>query len=210
MALSKLPSGIRKPRPPITTKGIGDGLRRQRRSLEKLPIRPTGPEHLHLGRRPQIVGGPGNPPEGFVGVWTSIPEWYVYWALCRLTEPQKDPRKPPFWGGERFRYQKEEEGGRVPGGSVTDFAVSTPGGWIGIRLETERWHIWTTADQQMKDYQIKTHLRAMKKVISIYDQHFLFDPSGQAVIRVVSLALKEIELPNPIRWGNAQRIRLAQ
>ena len=196
-------NGLLRPKPPIsaTTRG--------RRSLgkAKVPLRPTGPASLKLGQYAIYVGGPGIPPDGFVGVWTSKTEWYVYWALCRLTEPGKDPRKPPFDGGRFFQYQKIESGGRVPGGSVTDFAIATPTGWIGLRVETERWHVWTTADQQMKDLSITTHLKAMQRVVRVWDQYFIGDESGQEVMRVVSLALKGIEMPNPIKWGTAQRVR---
>lgn len=198
LRLAKPKRGITKP----------TGYRRPNTGKAKLPLRPTGKEILRLGQKPELqTGGPGLPPEGFVGVWTSLTEWYVYWALCRLTDKSKDPRKPPFVGNQYFVYQKQENGGRVPGGSVTDFAVSTPTGWIGLRVETERWHIWTTADIQMKDAYIKTHLLSMERVISLWDQHFIGDPSGQQVIHVVSLALKGIEMPSPIKWGNAQRVR---
>lgn len=59
----------------------------------------------------------------------------------------------------------------------------------------------------MKDLSIKTHLKAMSRVISVWDSHFIGDESGQEVLRVVSLALKGIELPSPIKWGTAQRVR---
>lgn len=181
---------------------------RGKRGARKLPNRPVGLKILRLGKKPdQEAGGPGDPPEGFVGVWTSRTEWYVYWALCRLTEPGKNPRLPPFVGGSRFTYQKAEEGGRVPGGSVTDFAIRTPLGWIGVRVETERWHIWQTADVIMHDLYLKTHLESMERVISVYDQHFIGDESGQEVLRVMSLALKGIELPSPIKFGTARRVR---
>lgn len=176
---------------------------------EKVSSRPLGLRFLRLGTKPLQTGiGPGEPPEGFVGVWTSRTEWYVYWALCRLTEPSKDPRKPPFVGGTRFVYQKKEKGGRRPGGSVTDFVVNTPTGFIGIRVETERWHIWTTADKIMSDTYIRQHIGSTEKTIRVYDQDFMGDPTGQAVIRICSLALKMIEMPSPIAFGTAQRVRV--
>lgn len=179
------------------------------RGLEKLPTRPTGQRLYQFYKDPERAqGGPGEPPAEFVGVWSSKTEWMVYWALCRLLAPEKDPRKPPFVGVEGvFAYQKAEDGGRVPGGSVTDFAVNTPTGWIGLRVETERWHIFTEAVRQVQDFFIKTHLRTMERVISLYDQHFIFDSSGSAVIKVVAMALKGIELPSPIRTGTAERVR---
>jgi hypothetical protein len=197
--------GLAKPlKPP---RGLGKATPRATQ-IEKLPRRPTGSRALSLGQyADRVTGGPGEPPEGFVGVWTSLTEWYVYWALFKITDPSADPRQPPFVGNEHFIYQKQEEGGRVPGGSVTDFALSTPTGWIGLRVETERFHIWTTAEVQMKDFGIKTHLDSMERVISIWDQHFIGDESGQEVIRVCKLAMKGVELPSPIKWGTAERVR---
>lgn len=201
-------AGLLKPlKPPkgLKTKG---GKTYTQKQLKKLPIHPRGPSEFPTGLKDiSYQTGPGEPPENFVDVWTSLTEWYVYWALFKLTSPGMDPRKPPFIGNDHFTYQKAEEGGRVPGGSVTDFAVSTPTGWIGIRVETERWHIWTTAEKQMNDLHIKTHLASMERVISVWDQHFIGDVTGQQVIHVMSLALKGIELPSPIKWGNAERVR---
>jgi hypothetical protein len=201
MALLGLPK-------PVKSAGvIGKSVRRETQ-IEKFPLRPTGADELQLGQYgDRVTGGPGEPPEGFVGIWTSETEWYVYWAFFRITEPSRNPRLPPFVGNDYFIYQKAEEGGRVPGGSVTDFAISTPTGWIGVRVETERFHIWTTADVQMKDFGIKTHLDSMERVISIWDQHFMYDESGQEVIRVCKLAMKGVELPSPIKWGTAERVR---
>lgn len=176
---------------------------------QRFPIKPTGPEHLRLGRRPLRVGiGPGEPPIGFVGAHTSRTEWLVYWALFRLLAPNRNPRTPPFTGIlDVFAYQKIDDGGRIPGGSVTDFQVKTPTGWIGIRVDTERWHIFADPTQQAKDLFIKTHLKAVQKVVTIYEQDFIADDTGEAVCTVVALALKGIERMNPIRSGLAQRRR---
>lgn len=198
----RLPTNLRKMRPP-GTRTTGKNLGR-----EHVSSHPAGRRFLKLLTKPLQVGiGPGEPPEGFVGVWTSKTEWYVYWALCRLTEPNKNPRLPPFVGGTRFVYQKSEKGGRKPGGSVTDFVVNTPLGYVGIRVETERWHIWTTSDKIMSDTYIRQHIASTERTIRVYDQHFMGDPTGQEVIRVVGLALKLIELPDPIRFGTAERVR---
>jgi hypothetical protein len=198
----RLPTKLRKMRPP-GTRTTGKNLGR-----EKVITKPQGRRFLKLGSKPLQTGiGPGEPPEGFVGVWTSKTEWYVYWALCRLTEPNKNPRLPPFAGGSRFTYQKAEKGGRKPGGSVTDFVVLAPIGYIGIRVETERWHIWTTSDQIMKDAYIREHIASTEKTIRVYDQHFIGDPSGDSVMRVMAMALKGVEMPSPIKMGTAQRVR---
>lgn len=59
----------------------------------------------------------------------------------------------------------------------------------------------------MKDTYIREHIASTEKTIRVYDQHFIGDPSGQQVIKVMSLALKYIELPSPIKMGTAQRVR---
>lgn len=194
---------------PTPAKGLREigSARRQSRGLDRLPVHPTGSRVLNLGKRKTLATGPGEPPPGFIGQWNSKTEWMVYWAFMRLTEPDRDPRIGPFTGGQYFQYQKSEEGGRVPGGSVTDFAISTPTGWIGVRVETERWHVFTDAATQMKDQYIADHLKTMQGVIRIWDQYFVGDTTGQQVCRVCALALQRIELPNPIRMGIAERVR---
>jgi hypothetical protein len=176
---------------------------------KRFPIKPTGWEHLKLGVRPLRIGiGPGEPPPGFVGAHTSRTEWLVYWALFRKLAPDANPRQPPFTGIPGvFVYQKIDDGGRVPGGSVTDMQVATPTGWIGLRIDTERWHIFAGPNQQAKDLFIKTHLRAVQRVVTLYEQDFIADDTGEAVCKVVALALRGIELMNPIRSGLAQRRR---
>ena len=151
-----------------------------------------------------------NPPPDFVGAHTSKTEWYCYLALSILTGLPKDPYQRPYIGGPPlWVYQKAEEGGRVPGGSVSDFVVLNTNGtaMIGIRVETERFHIWTDAAQQQKDIYINSHLQMVTKIVRVYDQHFIDDPTGEKVCRVMSLAMKGIELPSPISFGTAMRVR---
>jgi hypothetical protein len=176
-------------------------------------VAPKGPKHLRLGQHPIRIGvGPGEPPEGFVGAHTSREEWLVYWAIATHLDDPKDPRVPPFTGSRigRWHYQALEGagmGGRIPGGSVTDYQVQTPTGWIGIRLDTERWHIFAGPNQQLKDLFIKTHTRSVQKTVTVYSQDFVEDETGAAVMKVVALALRGIEMPNPIRSGLARRTR---
>lgn len=187
-------------------KGIGKP--QKTRKLKKFAVRPRGPEHLHLGQHPIRNSGPGEPPVGFVGAHTSRTEWWFYWALATILDDPQDPRTPPFTGSRvgAWFYQVQEQGGRVPAGSVSDFQIKTPTGWIIVRLDTERWHIFAGPNQQMKDLFLKTHIKT-GKVITVYEQDFITDESGEAVCRVAALALKGIEMPNPIRTGLAQRRR---
>jgi hypothetical protein len=149
-----------------------------------------------------------------VGAHTSREEWLVYWAIAKHLDDPKEPRQPPFTGSRvgnwHFQALESSSGvaaGRVPGGSVTDFQVKTPTGWIGIRLDTERWHIFAGPNQQLKDLFIKTHAKSVQKTVTVYSQDFVEDESGEAVMRVIALALRGIEYPNPIRTGTARRTR---
>jgi hypothetical protein len=174
-------------------------------------IAPKGPKHLHLGERPDYIGvGPGPPPPGFVSAHTSGEEWQVYWAIANHLKDPRDPRVPPFTGGRtgNWFFQAKDAGGRVAGGSVTDYQIKQPYGWLGIRLDTEKWHIFAGPNQQLKDLFIKTHVRSVQKIVTIYSQDFVGrDETGEAVMKVVALALRGIEMMNPIRAGNAQRRR---
>jgi hypothetical protein len=201
---------------PTLPKIPGLGKPQRLPTLKRFAVHPTGPRHLHLGQRPTRIGiGPGEPPPGFVisTAHNSKTEWLVYWAIATLLDDPHDPRQPPFTGSRlgNWTVQVMEDGGRVSGGSVTDFQVKTPTGWIGIRVDTERWHTMAAPNQQLKDLFLKTHVKALQKVITIYEQHFIEDSgpqgTGQAVCRVVALALRGIELANPIRAGTARRTR---
>jgi hypothetical protein len=178
-------------------------------------IAPRGPRHLRLGQHPLRIGvGPGEPPPGFVAPTThnSREEWAPYWAIAMHLDDPHDPRTPPFTGSRigNWNYQTVEGagmGGRIPGGSVTDFQVKTPTGWIGIRLDTERWHIFAGPNQQLKDLFIKTHTRSVQKTITIFSQDYVEDETGEAIMKIIALALRGIEYPNPIRFGTARRTR---
>lgn len=180
--------------------------------IRPFTIRPIGPRALHLGSKPRnISGGPGDPPMGFVGPHTSATEWIIYWALAKIFHDPVDPRKPPFIGSRNgvWTYQTEESGGRnTPGASVTDFVVTFNGKTIGIRLETERWHIYQTATVQMRDFYLRTHVRANDNVVSIYDQDFIGDPTGHAACVVVANAIKGDVLGSPQGSGTGRRIRI--
>lgn len=171
-------------------------------------IRAYGPRNLRLQSAPrQVAGGPGAPPVGFNTAHNSDVEWIVYWALAKHYGDPREPRRPPFTGGREWDYQVDDSGGRVAAGSVTDFVCHMGLATYALRVETERYHIFTSAEKIMSDLFIKTHVVAVDRVISLYDQHFIGDTTGRSALRVVGLALKGIELPNPIRFGTATRIR---
>lgn len=186
-------------------------LPRPPRLRNTFPIAPKGPHIYHRGSKP-FVGDTRwlNPPEGFVTAHTSSTEWMFYLALSIITGSPNHPEQAPFLGGPPiWVYQKSEQGGRVPGGSVSDFVVLNWKGtsMIGIRIETERYHIWTDGATQQKDLYINSHLSMVNKVIRVWDQDIL-DPTGEKTCRVAALALKGIEMPNPIYFGTARRTRI--
>jgi hypothetical protein len=187
-------------------------LPRPPRMRSKIPTAPRGPKIYHRGEAPIPGAAPFmNPPLGFLdSPHVSTVEWMCYLALALETGYPANPFLPPFIGGPPlWVYQKIEQGGRVPGGSVSDFVVLNYNGTaqIGIRVETERFHIWTDAAQQKKDLYINAHLRTVNKIVRVFDQHFIDDPTGEKVCRVMALAMKGIEMPNPIYFGTAQRVR---
>lgn len=178
------------------------------RPLRSFTAHPQGPKLFHLFAKPvNIGGGPGDPPPGFIMGHNSKTEWLVYWALAKIFDDPKHPRQPPFAGGQQWGYQTSEDAGRVPGGQVLDFVVLSGLKKIGIRVDTEHFHIFTSAATQEKDFYLRTHLRSVDQVVSIYDQDFIGDPTGKAVIAVVAKAIKGDMMPNPIKFGTGQRIR---
>ncbi len=200
------PSAPIKGLPPLPRMG---GKTSRPRPIKKVPQRPVGPRIYQLEKKPgRITGGPGTPPVGFVTPHTSATEWIVYWALARVLGTPQNPRKPPFIGGTNWQYQKASGGGRrVRGGQVLDFVVFSGIKSIGIRVETERYHIFTSATIQANDFYLRTHAVGVDDVVSIFDQDFIGDPSGRAACAVVARAIKGEQDPNPIRFGTARRVR---
>ena len=172
------------------------------------PVRFTGPRTLHLQKAPGVIGGPGEPPEGFVGAHNSKTEWLVYWGFAKVLKDPKDPRKPPWVGGADWSYQKSIDGGRIVGGEVVDFVyISAHNKTIGVRVQTERFHVMTDAAKQMSDFFLKAETKGVDTVVDIFDQDFIDDPTGRAVCVVVANAIKGIQRYSPIIAGTAQRIR---
>ena len=118
------------------------------RNRSRAPVFRTGPRILQLGKKPRKAETQvwTVPPPGFLTAHNSVDEWMVYLALAMHLDDPPNPFKPPFVGGAtKWVYQKAESPtglglgiGRVPAGSVTDFAVAEGGGWLVLRLQTER------------------------------------------------------------------------
>ena len=173
-------------------------------------VRPLGPRLYRLSKRPDIVGGgPGEPPPGFVTGTTSRSEWRYYWALAKIFVDPLDPRRPPFTGGKEWQYQAAVDGRftRDVGSSVIDFLIYQGVRKLGLRLQTERWHVMAGPQKFWKDFFLKTHSNEVDLIIDVFDQYSLSDPTGEATIKQLKFALKGNQEPDPVRLGNALRVR---
>lgn len=175
--------------------------------LKTPPIRPRGP--AFLPSKETIISGYGEPPPGFVRGQTSLTEWIVYWALYKIFDESADPRQPPFFGlYPYFEYQSPEGGGyiRALGSSVVDFLVHIGGEHIAIRIQTEFFHLFTSSSKQGSDTLQRAQLEtAGLRVIDVYDQDLLGDPSGAKAIVTLKYALSLIERVNPLLAGTSIR-----
>ncbi len=188
----RLPGTV--PRPPV---------------IRRFAAMPTGPRLLtQPGER---IVGPGEPPTGFVEPTTSTEEWWCYWALAKVFADPVDPREPPFFGGRRgtWSYQSPFFGGRREiGGAVVDFVANGDFGAVGIRLQTERYHIFAGPRKHATDLLQRERLGARINVVDIFSQDFIEDPSGASIIKLIKAALGRIEAQNPVTAGTARRTRL--
>lgn len=177
--------------------------------LDYPTVAPVGPKLYKMQARPRMLGmGPGDPPPGFVTAHTSASEWRYYWALAKVLGTPANPRQGPYVGGADWSYQKAIEGGRTePGGSVVDFIVHQGMGTLGIRIQTERFHVFADAATQMRDFSQKVKVKALTDIIDVFDQWSIADRTGEATIKQVKRALQGIQEPDPIRFGTAQRKR---
>lgn len=178
--------------------------------IYKDTIRPKGPKIYKLIKRPDVIGvGPGLPPPGFVTPHTSKSEWRYYWALAKIFNDPVHPRQPPFNGGRLWSYQAAVDGRFVRdiGSSVVDFTVIQGLRVLGLRIQTERWHVMANSAKVWKDFFAKTHSNEVDLIIDLYDQYSLADISGEATILQVKNALKGNQEPDPLKAGTALRVR---
>lgn len=168
---------------------------------------PTGPRLYRGAERRQ--GGPGLPPAGFVGAKNSASEWPIYWALARVFGVPADPRAgPPFPGGPPFwTYQEYVQGPTYSGDTNIDFFVYRPprGRAVAIRVQTERYHVFQSAEKQAYDRIQKAQLEGRFDVVDLYEQDFLNDASGQAAVVLVKQAIGAIQRIDPILAGTGRR-----
>lgn len=157
---------------------------------------PSGPKGLGLERKPTIVGGPGEPFPGFLGQNNSLDEWYPYWALMKILGPEGEASG--WW------YQKSEMGGRkLPGGAVLDFSIEVGYPLIGMRVQTERFHVGVTSQKRAYDYEQRVFLEQQGYMVrDIYSHQYINDQTGQACIRLVYGILNGTIQPDPALSGS--------
>jgi len=187
----------RQPRTPAKPKGI------------RTPPRvPYGPSILRSIQKETYGSGYGEPPPGFVVGQTSVTEWISYWSLAKIFDDPKDPRMPPYFGGRDWGYQIDRLGGyvRAVGSAVIDFVVYYAVTTIGIRIETERYHLFADSRRHAYDLLQRAELeRSGITVVDVYDTDLLGDPSGQKAIIAMKRAIGMLEPVNPIIAGTALR-----
>ena len=180
------------------------------RTFSQLPRGPRLYQYSVL-EKTDVHGGPGAAPPGFGGPTVSYTEWIVYWALWKVMGNSGDVRKsgPPFIGSPPdWTYQQPFIGGRAePGGAVVDFIVwrTQTGRPLGIRIQTEYFHLFTSHAKQVSDMLQRQKLMDQIDVVEIYDYQITADPTGQAAIIAVKQALGILELPDPLAGATARR-----
>lgn len=178
--------------------------------LKRAPVLKTGPRLYRLHEKPVTYGPPGDPPPGFVTASTSATEWPPYWGLARIFGYPKpeDVRSFPFLGGPPYwQYQGFAEIGGERSASV-DFIVwgfgnATP---VAFRIQTEWFHNFADIDTQLYDAIQRDRMENGFEVVDIYDQDYMRDPTGKAIIVLLKDGMGLIERPSVIRTGRVQRI----
>lgn len=171
-------------------------------------IRPPG----QLGKKPVRMGiGPGNPPAGFISPGTSLPEWYLYWALWQVLHEEGNARDsgPPFYGGQRFRYQVAINGGRrTMGGNITDFIVDWGPRSVALWLQGDRHHLEGGPERNAIDMDLMMQNAARMDVRAIYEINLISDPTGEQACRTTVETLGGRRFVNPAQSGQYRPTRL--
>jgi hypothetical protein len=143
-----------------------------------------------------------------VSATTSLSEWWAYWGFAKFFNDPKDPRQPPFFGGRDWGYQIASMGGRrEPGGAVVDYVVYLIGEVVGIRLQTDRFHLTAGPEKQAYDEAQLRNLSRQMVILDIFEQDFIGDKSGESVVRVIADTLGGRGRVNPLRSGTYRKTR---
>jgi hypothetical protein len=192
-------------RPPRSRAGSLRPITQKRR----FPTRGRGVQKL-LKKEIRIVG-PGDPPVGFLGPWTSQSEWILYWALAKIFEDPPDPRIPNsdgFTGGQRWEPQRAIMGGRSLGGQVVDFVITMADGRdVAIDLQTEYFHLTVNPYQNALEQSRLLTMARYFEIITIHESNLIADPTGQQAVRTVIDALGGRRRLNPRAAGILSKTR---
>lgn len=168
---------------------------------------PTRSTRIRKFRDTRTVG-PGEPPAGFLGPWNSRSEWILYWAFSKVFDDPPDPRQPPFTGGERWIYQKNEFGGRSQlGGQVVDFVVKLQGRDIAVDLVSQQYHLYISPQETALDHARLLSLARYYEVVSIQEVDVILDPTGQQAVENLVRALGGRSRIGPRSGGPAYKAR---
>lgn len=175
--------------------------------LKTITAIPRGPrEFTHKVIRKT---GPGEIPDGFLGNRNSAVEWPPYWALAKIFNNPVNPRIGPFDGGwPEWTYQKTSPLGTGIEGSIIDFVVWEPGVIgkpVAFRIQTEHYHLFVSSQKHAYDTIQRERLLDSMDVVEIYDQDFLWDETGQAIIVLMKQGIGLLENQNPVVAGTAIR-----
>jgi hypothetical protein len=155
------------------------------------------------------MGGPGEPPPGFISSSTSAPEWIFYWAAAKVTGSPKDPRQPSpyggFIGGDNWRYQKPYGDGKSS--AIIDFVFYTDSGLIAVRIQTYQFHEHVNAFKQATDMLQYEYLGRFFKVVDVRENDLTQDKTGQSAIMAVKRVLSGQETLPPLKAGTSYNAR---
>lgn len=187
------------------------------RKLPRLPRKQQRPENIRgfpLRFQQHKLArdvGPGPIPEGYDGPTVSVDEWIFYWASNEVLTPEQDARVGP-WNGDKngvlWSYQLPYHATGAIGGAVIDFVYYLADEQVGVRIQSQQFHVF--ADQAVKAYDFLqlTNLEKRFRVEDVYSQDYIEDTTGQAAIIQLKKVLAGGESTNPISAGTAITTRI--
>jgi len=173
---------------------------------------PIGPRLYRTTRAQELsLSGPGPAPAGFVTAQQTATEWVWYWASMKVLDPERDPRKPPFWGGQNWAYQSQQLA-QIPGvhtkamSTNIDFLYMLSFPYIAVRIQTYRYHTGATSIKQAYDRAQQVREVGQFNEVDVYEQDFLSDSSGATAIILLKETLGLIRRINPDTVGNTVQV----
>ena len=94
-------------------------------------------------------------------------------------------RLAPFFGGRDWAYQAFQSTLGLSGKSAIDFLIYLPGELIGIRIQTELYHVFVDPEKTAYDQAQFLELSRSVSMRDVFSQDYIEDSSGEAAIRSV-------------------------